>query len=88
MHTKVEHAEYNPGLGCITKNSKHRAEIAKRKGLVEVGNEDVSNWRKRSEMDLAAKQDAHYAEAYKDAKDMALSPSTIPRIEGPSDGSA
>lgn len=36
---KVEHAEYNPALGCVTKNSKHRAELAKRKGLVEVGND-------------------------------------------------
>lgn len=32
-------AEYNPGLGCIVKSRKHRAEIAKRKGLIEVGNE-------------------------------------------------
>jgi hypothetical protein len=37
--TKVEEAEYNPGLGCITKNKYHRAEIAKRKGLTEIGNE-------------------------------------------------
>jgi hypothetical protein len=37
--TEVEDAEFNPGLGCIVKNKKHRAEIAKRKGLVEVGNE-------------------------------------------------
>ncbi len=33
-------AEYNPGLGQIIKNPKHRAEVAKRKGLIEVGNED------------------------------------------------
>lgn len=37
--TKVEHAEYNPGLGCVTKSKRHRAEIAKQKGLVELGNE-------------------------------------------------
>jgi putative FmdB family regulatory protein len=35
----VEHAEYNPGLGCVVKNKKHRAEIAKQRGLVEVGND-------------------------------------------------
>ena len=35
----VQHAEYNPGLGCVIKNKKHRAEVAKRKGLVEIGND-------------------------------------------------
>jgi len=33
-------ASFNPGLGCIVKNSKHRAQIAKERGLIEVGNED------------------------------------------------
>lgn len=37
--TKVENAEYNPGLGCVTKNKRDRDEIAKRKGLVAVGND-------------------------------------------------
>ena len=37
--TAVQHAEYNPGLGCVTKNAEHRREIAKQKGLVEVGND-------------------------------------------------
>ena len=36
---KVEHAEWNPALGCVIKNKKHRAEVAERKGLVEIGNE-------------------------------------------------
>lgn len=36
----VEDAEFNPGLGMVVKNKKHRAEIAKRNGLIEVGNED------------------------------------------------
>ena len=35
----VEHAEYNPALGCITKNKKHRAELAKERGMVEIGND-------------------------------------------------
>lgn len=35
----VESAEYNPGLGEVVKNKKHRAELAKRKGLVEIGND-------------------------------------------------
>lgn len=40
---RVEDAEWNPGLGEIVKSSRHRAELAKRKGLVEVGNESLDN---------------------------------------------
>jgi hypothetical protein len=36
---KVQNAEFNPGLGCVVKNKQEREEIAKRKGLIEVGNE-------------------------------------------------
>lgn len=32
-------AEYNPGLGCVTRNSLHRKQIAKERGLHEVGND-------------------------------------------------
>lgn len=37
--TKIEDAEYNPGLGKITKSKRHREELAKRLGAVEIGNE-------------------------------------------------
>jgi hypothetical protein len=37
--TSVEHAEYNPGLGCVVKNSSHRKELARQRGLEEIGNE-------------------------------------------------
>lgn len=37
--TRVTHAEYNPGLGCVVKNKQHKEEICKRRGLVEVGND-------------------------------------------------
>jgi predicted nucleic acid-binding Zn ribbon protein len=37
--TSVQHAEFNPGLGCVTRNSNDRKEIAKRKGVEEIGNE-------------------------------------------------
>ena len=40
MNTKVEEAEYNIGLGCWTKSKRHRKEIAKRRGLVEIGNDE------------------------------------------------
>ena len=39
--TKVEHPEYNPGLGMVVKNAYHRSEICKEKNLIEVGNENV-----------------------------------------------
>lgn len=41
INARVEHAEYNPGLGCVVKNRTHRAELARQRGLVEVGN-DIS----------------------------------------------
>lgn len=37
--TAVQHAEYNPGLGCIVKDKAHRKEICKIKGVEEIGNE-------------------------------------------------
>jgi putative FmdB family regulatory protein len=37
--TKVEDREFNHGLGIVTKNSKHRADEAKARGLIEVGTE-------------------------------------------------
>lgn len=36
---RVQNAEFNPGLGCVVKNKQEREEIAKQKGLIEVGNE-------------------------------------------------
>lgn len=32
-------AQFNPGLGCVVKNKKHRDQLAKEKNLVEIGNE-------------------------------------------------
>lgn len=40
LNEKVENAEYNPGLGMVVKNKKHREEICKQKDLVEIGNEN------------------------------------------------
>lgn len=42
----VQSAEYNPGLGCVTRNAKHRSEIAKKMGVEEVGSEPISSLRK------------------------------------------
>lgn len=54
LGAKVEDAEYNPGLGTVTRNTKHRNEIAKRMGLIEVGNESTDTLYKEST--LAAEQ--------------------------------
>ncbi len=37
--TRVENAEYNPGLGRVVKNKREREELCKRMNLVEVGND-------------------------------------------------
>jgi putative FmdB family regulatory protein len=37
--TSVEDREFNHGLGIVTKNSKHRADEARARGLEEVGTE-------------------------------------------------
>lgn len=37
--TKVQDSEFNIGLGKITKSKQHREELAKRAGLVEIGND-------------------------------------------------
>lgn len=47
--TKIEDAEYNPGLGVITKSKKHRDELVKRKNLIEIGNETPETIHKHHE---------------------------------------
>lgn len=49
--TKVESPEYNPAFGQVVRNSQHRKELAKRRGMIEVGHEPVEK--------LQKSQDAH-----------------------------
>lgn len=63
----VENAEYNPGLGCVVKNKKHREEIAKRKGLVEVGNDFGSGSKMQKHYETQKKKEL--AEAWNKIKD-------------------
>lgn len=53
-----DRAEYNHGLGCIIKNQKHRERVAKERGLIEVGNEDVNKITREQERTLARETDA------------------------------
>ena len=48
LGTRVENAEFNPGLGCVTKSARHRKEIAKQKGLVEIGTESTDTIHKET----------------------------------------
>jgi putative FmdB family regulatory protein len=44
--TKIEDAEFNPGLGRITKSKRHREELAKKMGAIEIGNENPDSLHK------------------------------------------
>lgn len=52
-----DNKEYNPGLGIITRNKKHRDREAKARGLIEVGNEDVHSHMDRQDRKLEADSD-------------------------------
>ena len=55
--TAVQNAEYNPGLGCVVKNKAHREELAKRKGLVEVGNDFGGGEKMQKHFDQKKRED-------------------------------
>ncbi len=60
--TKVEDAEYNPGLGIVTKNSRHRKEEARARGLEEIGNEKPTSTREHFQKVREAKRKKVYEE--------------------------
>lgn len=47
---KNEDAEYNHGLGQVIKSKQERREVAKRKGVVEVGNESLESLHKHANL--------------------------------------
>lgn len=47
--TKVENAEFNHGLGMVTKSARHRKDEARARGLEEVGNEAPKKTREHFE---------------------------------------
>ena len=51
-----DYNEYNHGLGCWTKGTKHAEKIAKSRGLEPVGNESIESIDKRNEADKARKR--------------------------------
>lgn len=61
----VQHAEYNPGLGCIVKNKQHRAELCKQKGVEEIGNEKPASIHKHFDKVREEKHEKSWADADK-----------------------
>lgn len=51
--TAVTHAEYNPGLGTVVKNARHKSDLLKEKGMVEVGNDYGSGDRMQESFEKA-----------------------------------
>lgn len=51
-----ESAEFNPGLGLVTKSNKHAEKIAKEKGLIPVGSERVETVNKYHDKVMSEKQ--------------------------------
>jgi len=58
--TAVQNAEFNPGLGVVTKSKRHREELCKRMDLVEVGNEKPKTFRKHFEQERETKRRKAY----------------------------
>lgn len=57
---KVEKHEYNPAFGCVVKGKRHRNELAKQRGLIEVGNESLSSLHKSHEKTKQEKLDNNW----------------------------
>lgn len=63
---KVEDASYCQALGCVVKNNRHRAQIAKSRGLVEIGNETPETIHKHFEAERSQRDEKQKAERYHD----------------------
>ena len=49
LGSSVQNAEYNPAFGQVVKNKAHRNELAKQKGLIEIGNDKPESIHKATE---------------------------------------
>lgn len=57
---------WNQGLGCYTKSNKHARDIAKSKGLIEVGNEKTDTIHKEFDTKREEKRQERWDNALKD----------------------
>ena len=62
---KVEDVSWNPGLGKFTRSAKHRAELAKRAGAIEIGNETPDSMHKTEEKIQAERDAVNYHDQIK-----------------------
>lgn len=64
----VQNAEYNPGLGCVVQNKKHREELCKQRGVTEIGNDYQSpdTMHKEKEKEREDKAERRYQDALKE----------------------
>lgn len=61
--TRVTHAEYNPGLGCVVKSKAHLKDICKQKGVEEIGNEKPETIHKHFDSMREAKREEAWEKA-------------------------
>lgn len=61
-NASVQNAEFNMGLGCVTRNRQHRAEIAKQRELIEVGSESSETVHR----EIVVKKEKERDKAWKD----------------------
>jgi putative FmdB family regulatory protein len=57
-------AQYNPGLGIVTRNSKHAYREAKSRGLIEVGNEPAEKLLAAQEKEFSDAQDRAFNKSW------------------------
>jgi hypothetical protein len=55
---------YIPGLGCVVKSNAHAAKIAKERGLIEVGNEDLGKTISTQERKLEKTVDDNFEKSF------------------------
>ena len=75
--TKVEHAEYNPGLGIVTKSRRHRDEVAKERGLIEIGNESVDKIESNLAKERETRSNEGYTQAFEEIRERIQTPSGV-----------
>jgi len=54
--TSVQEAEFNPAFGKVIKNKRHRNELAKEKGMMEIGNTSTDSMQKHCDQIMCQNQ--------------------------------
>lgn len=61
-YKKNEWPEYNPAFGRVVKNSSERKNLAREKGLIEVGSEDIIKLGDKMDKDKKDKADKEWSD--------------------------